>query len=82
MRHSTVREVWDDTNLKLTFRRCVDERLMHLWFELLNIADNISLTGEEDSVIWELHSSCLYNMQTLYTMVNFRGIIPIYIHAV
>jgi len=38
--------------LKCTFRRCVDERLMNLWLEVVQLASAISFSDEEDSLIW------------------------------
>jgi hypothetical protein len=37
----TVREAWDGENLKSSFRRTVNSRLMQLWYELVEIARGI-----------------------------------------
>jgi len=34
---ATVANLWDGVNLKCTFRRCVDNRLMNLWIEIKNM---------------------------------------------
>ena len=47
---STVKEVWDGVNLKLTFRRTVSEQVMNLWWELVGLMNNIALS-EEDTII-------------------------------
>jgi hypothetical protein len=36
-----VREAWDGENLKFTFRRMVDNRIMNQWHELVQIASSI-----------------------------------------
>jgi hypothetical protein len=36
---------------KLTFRRTVSERLMQLWFELLEIVGDVVLVEDEDQII-------------------------------
>lgn len=55
---------------------------MHLWFDLVSVAQSISFTDEEDNMIWELHSSGLYNVQSLYAVVNFRDVLPIHVPAI
>lgn len=40
---ATIAELWDGQNLKCTFRRCVDERSMKLWQEVVQIASTIEL---------------------------------------
>lgn len=69
---------WDGTNLKLTFRRTVSEQLLSLWEELLAIANSISFSDDEDSLIWELNSQGVYSVQSLYATISFRGIKQIY----
>lgn len=57
----TIKDVSDGVNFKLTFRRCVDERQMQLWYDLVTITQDIVFTKEDDSMIWELHSSGISN---------------------
>jgi hypothetical protein len=61
-------------HLKCTFRRCVDLRLLHLWEEVVSIAEAIVLSGEEDVMVWQFHSSGVYSSQSLYGVINFRGV--------
>jgi hypothetical protein len=75
-------ELWDGVNLKCTFRRCVDVRLYNLWEEVVNIASSIELSGEEDELIWQFDSSGIYFSQSLYAVINFRGVTPVYVPAV
>ena len=75
---SSIADVWDGTNLKMTFRRTVSEHLMNLWEELLAIASSISFSEEKDSLIWELNSQGVYSVQTLYAIVSVRGIKQVY----
>jgi hypothetical protein len=53
---STIREVWDGVNLKLTFRRTVSEQVMNLWWELVGLLDSIILSSEDDTIIWTYNS--------------------------
>lgn len=78
----TVSEVWDGVNLKLTFRRTVSEQVMNLWWELLSGMDGLLLSDEEDQIIWAYTSSGKYTVQSLYAIVNFRGVTPVYISSV
>jgi hypothetical protein len=47
----SVREAWDGENLKFSFRRTINSRLMQLWYELVEIAKGIQFTDEEDAMI-------------------------------
>jgi hypothetical protein len=54
--------------------RCVDLRLFNLWEEVVNIANDINFTDEEDALIWQFQSSEVYSSQSLYGVINFRGV--------
>jgi hypothetical protein len=50
-------EAWDGSNLKFTFRRTMDSRLMRQWEELLQVAESIEFReDDEDAVIWQFES--------------------------
>lgn len=74
--------MWDGERLKLTFRRSVSEYLMSLWYELLGIAKSINLKEESDQIIWSFNSNGKYSVQSLYAVINHRGVVPVYAHAV
>jgi hypothetical protein len=38
---TTLANLWDGQNLKITFRRCFDHGLMLQWYELIQIAQSI-----------------------------------------
>jgi hypothetical protein len=59
--NKTISELWDGENLRCTFRRCVDLRLFNLWDEIVALASEITLTDEEDSLIWQFHSYGIYS---------------------
>jgi hypothetical protein len=80
--NKTITEIWDGTNLKCTFRRCVDIRLFNLWEELISIASSISLSDAEDEMIWSFHSFGVYSSHFLYKIINFRGVTPMHPPAV
>jgi hypothetical protein len=47
----------------------------------VSIAEAIVLSGEEDVMVWQFHSSGVYSSQSLYGVINFRGVQPVYMHA-
>jgi hypothetical protein len=80
--NKSIVELWDGCNLRCTFRRCVDIRLYSMWQELLSIASTICLNDKEDEMVWQFHSSGIYSSHSLYKVVNFRGVMPVYMPAV
>ena len=78
----TVCELWDGTNLRCTFRRTVDQCLMNEWLEVLQLASTIVLSFEEDALIWQFSSNGVYNSQSLYRIINCRGVFPVHVSAV
>jgi hypothetical protein len=69
----SVCDAWDGSQLRFSFRRTVDDRLMQLWYELVQIANDIQFTNESDAIIWQFNSSGRYSVQSLYAVVNDRG---------
>jgi hypothetical protein len=78
----TVRDLWDGVNLRCTFRRTVGDRLEQLWLEVLQLASTIEFFEEEDSLIWQFSSNGSYSSQSLYKIINHRGILPVYVSAI
>jgi hypothetical protein len=70
----TIKEAWDGSNLRFTFRRIVDSRLMLQWGDFLRIAESIiPREDEEDAIIWQFESSGGFSVQSLCAIVNNRG---------
>jgi len=78
----TVCELWDGTNLRCSFRRTVSEQLMNDWNEVVQLASTITFSFEEDTMIWRFSSNGIYSSQSLYKIINFRGVMPVHISAV
>jgi hypothetical protein len=53
-----------------------------MWEELLSIASTICLTDKDDGMVWQFHSSGIYSSHSLYRVVNFKGVMPVYMPAV
>ena len=51
---------------------------MNLWEEVFQIASSLILSTEDDSIIWNFDSSGKYSAQSLYDIVNDRGIKQLY----
>jgi hypothetical protein len=60
----------------------VDARLYNMWEELVGIASSLVLTSEEDQMVWQYQSSGLYSSHSLYRVINFRGVTPVFIPVV
>jgi hypothetical protein len=75
---SSIADLWDGTNLKCTFRRTVDARLGRLWMEIVQIASTINFSDEEDALIWKFSSNGSYSSQSLYRVINSRGVMPVH----
>jgi hypothetical protein len=80
--NGTIAELWDGYNLKCTFRITVDRRLFDLWKEVLGIASSLKLSSEEDEPVWQYNSSGIYSSQSLYRVINCRGIMHVFILVV
>jgi hypothetical protein len=78
----TIVDIWDGTQLKCSFRRCVDRRFYQMWEELVSIAESLVLTDEEDDYVWQFNSSRIYSSQSLYNVISLRGVTPVFIPAV
>jgi hypothetical protein len=64
------------------FRRAVSENLMNMWYDLLGIVENLTPHEEYDHIIWSYNSNERFSVQSLYAVINHRGITPVYVPAV
>ena len=74
----TVADAWDGVTLKFSFRRSVSPSLMNMWYEILAIAGSIVFSTDPDAIVWKFTSNGIYSVQSLYAVVNFRGVKPIH----
>ncbi|XBH79743.1 hypothetical protein VPH35_105647 [Triticum aestivum] len=56
--------------------------MMIRWYELIEIAKSIAFTDECDSLVWQYESSGQYSSTSLYAIINFRGVTPVFLPAV
>jgi hypothetical protein len=52
---------------------------MAQWLEILEIAREINFNDSPDQLIWKYESIGVYSSKSLYAIVNFRGVQPIYL---
>lgn len=57
-------------------------RLMLMWDELNYVTGSIQLSSEEDQIMWSYSSSEKYSVQSLYAVINHRGVVPVFVQAV
>ncbi|KAJ1267594.1 hypothetical protein BS78_07G068500, partial [Paspalum vaginatum] len=76
---SSVADLWDGEILKCTFRRAFDDDLCQAWLEVVKLAKTICFSEEEDALVWQFTSSGIYSSQSLYKVINFRGIEPVHV---
>jgi hypothetical protein len=53
-----------------------------MWEELLSIASSICLNDKDDEIVWMVNSYGIYSSHSLYRVVNFRGVEPIFLPTV
>jgi hypothetical protein len=56
--------------------------MMVQWQELLVIANTIVFSDEEDQLIWQYETNGVYSSSSMYNLVNFRGVQPIFLPPV
>jgi hypothetical protein len=74
----TLSEAWDGQTLKLSFRMAVGERVMNQWYEVVQIANSIQFSDEPDTIICQFNSMGKYSVQSLYVVMNNRGVKQVY----
>jgi hypothetical protein len=54
---------------------------MEMWEELVSIVETLELSDVDDEVIWQYNSSGIYSSKSLYAVINFRGVTPVFISS-
>ena len=68
--------------MKLTIRRNFDNKMMEQWYQLVEIAIEINFDSDSDALIWQLEKKGVYSSSSLYHVINFRGVQPLFLPAV
>jgi hypothetical protein len=55
---------------------------MNMWYELLGIVKNLNLQEDDDKIMWSFSSNGKFSVQSLYAVINHRGVVPVYVSAV
>jgi hypothetical protein len=56
--------------------------LRQQWYERKQIVEEMHFVDEEDSIVWQYSSSGKYYVQTLYAIINNRGVRQVFIPVV
>lgn len=78
----TIAEIWDGFTLKCIFRRNLNDHLYQMWLEVIELVSTIQISPVEDEMVWQFSSKGTFTTQSLYKIVNFRGISQVHIPAV
>lgn len=70
---------WDVQNLRCTYRRVLGDNLFRQWDDVIQLASTITFSDNPDKMVWRFTSNGTYSSQSLYKIVNFRGIKPVYL---
>jgi hypothetical protein len=46
------------------------------------LGKSVALTDEEDQIIWSFNSNGRYFVQSLYAVINHRGVVPVFVQAI
>jgi hypothetical protein len=52
------------------------------WFEIVQIAQTLSLNNEQDTLVWKFEANGLFSVKSMYAVINFCGVLPISVHSV
>jgi len=74
----TLATVWDGSEVKLSFRRTFSEAMLIRWYELVEIVSGVNFEDDSDALVWQYDSKGIYTSQSLYVIINFRGVTPIF----
>lgn len=69
-----VAQVWDGEELKLSFRRSVDQEGLALWHQLVACVRQVQLSDAPDCPIWTLEANGRYSVKSFYKVINFGGV--------
>jgi len=56
--------------------------MLERWYELQAVVMDVHYSEEGDALVWQYDSKGLYTTQSLYAVINFRGVKPVYIPSV
>jgi hypothetical protein len=54
--------------------------MLHVWGELCEVVETVVLNDDSDALVWGYEKSGVYSSQSLYAVINFRGVTSAHIH--
>ena len=55
---------------------------MGMWYDLLNIVEDLNLQDDSDQIVWSFNSNGKFSVQSLYAVISHRVVTPVYEHVV
>ena len=55
---------------------------MEQWYQLVEIASSLTLSNDTNALVWQLENKGVYSTSSLYHVINFRGVQPVFIPSV
>jgi hypothetical protein len=71
-----VAQVWDGSQLKLSFRKNFNSFMMDCLYELEGPAYGICYSEDCDALIWQYTQKGVYATTTFCNIINFGGVTP------
>jgi hypothetical protein len=75
-------EIWVNGEHRLSFRRTFSGEMMQSWDDLLYVIEQVKLTDESDALVWSCARTRVYSSHSFYSIINYRGVTPIYIPTI
>jgi hypothetical protein len=47
----SLRDAWDGESLRFSFRRTIDRRLLEQWQKIVQIAESVQFSEEDDAIV-------------------------------
>jgi hypothetical protein len=56
--------------------------MMEWWYNLVGIAECISLNNGSETLVLQYEKCGIYSSKSLYAVISYRVVMPVYIHAI
>ena len=60
----------------------MSDEMYQSWLDIVELVATVQFYEEEDEMIWNFNTSGVYSSQSLYRIINFRGIKTVHVSAV
>jgi hypothetical protein len=60
----------------------MSEEMYQSWLDIVELVSTVQFSEDEDEMVWNFNTSGVYSSQSLYRVINFRGITTVHVSAV